>query len=253
MLINELTVPDYFIDNNKDDIILMNEREYNDYLNKLKNRNLETKNGSSATIYFDGDEAIKVYTSNPILLDRDNLYPVATGHDVVNNIFYLLGNYNENAAIPNKIYVVDGKLAMYKARRIKMPRIVSIKRESDILVSELKSSWINAYKLSEYFSNMQIVMYDLNSHNSFINSGNFKVCDLDFYSCELFENAESKNYELVNSLFTDFIERYLFFENLEIKEDKYLVQTNNYVDYVFDELECITGTLNPKTLKDIVR
>ena len=95
-------------------------------------------------------------------------------------------------------------------------------------------------------------MYDLKEDNAFVGNGNFKVCDADFYKKESLGNLLNVNYMLVNTIFIEFIERYLFFENYECRQDDYLIETKNYADCAIEDL-LLASDYSSKTLKEVAK
>ena len=144
------------------------------------------------------------------------------------NLFYILRkNRFDGISNVNNIYLLDGFLVMYEMEKINNMQNMKEIKEKNIrcfVKKKTLSSWKSALNLAEKLSNKGIVMYDLKEDNAFIGNGNFKVCDVDFYKKSLI-NLLNVNYMLVNTIFIEFIERYLFFENYECRKDDYLIET----------------------------
>ena len=208
----------------------------------------DKKSGGYSDVYFSRDKAYKVYNKAPYLQDNyGNI--IFSEKDVLENLLYFKKNRFDGISNVNNIYLLDGFLVMYEMENINnMQNMKEIKEETlDVSLKELLSSWKSALNLAEKLSNKGIVMYDLKEDNAFIGNGNFKVCDVDFYKKESLDNLL-----IVNTIFIEFIERYLFFENYECRKDDYLIETKNYADCAIEDLLLASG-YSSKTLKEVAK
>lgn len=213
----------------------------------------DKKSGGYSDVYFSRDKAYKVYNKVPYLQDNyGNI--IFSEKDVLENLLYFKKNKFDGISNVNNIYLLDGFLVMYEMENINnMQNMKEIKEETlDVSLKELLSSWKSALNLAEKLSDKGIVMYDLKEDNAFIGNGNFKVCDVDFYKKESLGNLLNVNYMLVNTIFIEFIERYLFFENYECRKDDYLIETKNYADCAIEDLLLASG-YSSKTLKEVAK
>ena len=218
---------------------------------KKKFRGKEVKSGGYSDVYFSNDKAYKVYNKVPCL--KNNYGDIIfSEEDVIKNISYFKENNFESISNISNIYFLNGFLVMYEMENISnMKNMKEINENNfDISLDELKSSWNDALSLALELANKNIVMYDLKEDNAFIGDGKFKVCDVDFYKKENINNVLNINYMLVNTVFIEFIERYLFFYNYECRCDDYLIETKNYVDSAIDDMLLASSYLS-KTLKDV--
>ena len=235
---------------NKTHIRFFTREEFEKFKSKLKT--LENKKGESSTVFFYKDNAFKIYNKEPILSNEDGIL-LFDGKDVIKNLFNLINIKNDDAASIDEAYICDNFLVGYKSKRIKVfDRMKDINSNNfDITLKDLKSSWQNALMLAEFYASKKIVMYDLNEGNSFISNGKFKICDLDFFLEEPFNNQVLyQNYNIVNTFFMHFIERFLVLQNYKCRKDAYLVNTNMYVDDAIEDL-LLTSSYSCKTLKQV--
>lgn len=235
---------------NSSKVITFTVDELNEF--KLKLGNFPKKSGSSSILFFDENVAHKKYIKEPILKDNCG-WPIFHGKRVVQNLFNLLNITNEKSASPEVIYVCNERLVGYKSNTILgFDNLNCInKNNNDMLLENLRSSWNEALGLARFYASYNIIMYDLYENNAFIKNGTFKICDLDFFSYEPNNNEVlSLNYDIVNTMFINFIERYLFKENYNCRYDKYLIKTDKYVDEAIEDL-LLASSYGCKTLKEV--
>lgn len=235
---------------NKNNIRFFTREEFEKFKSELEA--LGNKKGKSSRVFFDKDNAFKIYNEEPILPTKEGIL-LFDGRDVIKNLFNLINIKNDDAASIDEAYICDNFLVGYKSKRIKdFVRMKDINSNNfDISLKNLKSSWENALNLSEFYTSKKIVMYDLNEGNSFISNGKFKICDLDFFLEEPFNNQVLyQNYNIVNTFFMNFIERFLFLQNYKCRKDAYLVNTKMYVDDAIEDL-LLASSYSCKTLKQV--
>ena len=244
-----MKVPDRLLDMYSSKIECMSNNQFNEFINSISKTD-NIKSGSFSNVYFEDANAIKIYKEEPKLYSREDEL-ILGGKHVVLNLFSILDISHNDIIVPDKLYVVNNLLKGYKARYVDMPTLYEI-NTNELLVSDIINAWIKAYDISEVFSRKNILMYDLNETNCFLQNSDFKICDLDFYAEEKYNQfVYENNYSLINNIFVNFIERLIFDYCVTIRDDEYLLETRDYVDYAFDELECMSGVHNPKTLSDI--
>lgn len=219
-------------------------------------KNLEGKKrafGGFSCVYSYNNKAYKVYNKKPFLLD--NNYNLVFDHnDVLENILYFNQNKFDMISDIKKVYLVDKNIVMYEMEDISsMHNMRKINEDNfDISLEELRITWKNALKLALELSDKSRVMYDLKESNAFILNGDFKVCDVDFYAKENVDNVLNINYELVNTTFIEFIERYLFSYSYECRYDKYLIASESYVDDAIEDL-LLNSSYSSKTLRQVAK
>ena len=249
--LNNLVVPDYLLEKQKDKVVCYSDAQFNDYIKSIGVKNEYHSNSSN--IYYYDKKIIKEFIDDPKLWRYVGFIEVRfNGKDVVNNLFNLASISHKNVANPTRLYVVDGILKAYEMPNMNGIKLNQIDDLMDIKIADVFSAWKNAYNLADFYTNYGIIMYDLSLYNSCINKSELNIFDVDFYK-KVYDINKKTNISIVNHLFRRFLEDIFEKEKFELSSSKKFINKKSYIDEAYKELSYKAKMNSNKTLKDIKR